>query len=285
MIVIFSPRDDPNAQAVRSALDREGAACTVIDTSLLFASGSLGFVQNGDPPHWQLRATLDADALRDSDVSAVWLRHCVEPVVPEGVDPDEEQFVKAELQGCFESLLRSFARDALWVNSYESTRSAVCLASQQRAAQAAGLKIPPTLYSNDPQTIRRFLRSHGEVVRVSARPPYEISPGTERGQMRPGIFQAVVSPAAERTVVAMGQRLFALEGERQIELARGEGDAIHRFLQNMNILFGVMRFAVSSDEIPYFLTLQEQADLLQLEQQSGYPLLDAIGALLQQRTP
>jgi hypothetical protein len=57
-------------------------------------------------------------------------------------------------------LRRCLAPDAYWVNDIEARERALLKSPQLTAAKSCGLAIPETLFSNDPDDIRRFYASH-----------------------------------------------------------------------------------------------------------------------------
>jgi hypothetical protein len=57
--------------------------------------------------------------------------------------------------------LSIFAPQSAWINPLEVRQKANCKPVQLLAARKAGFVIPDTLFSNDPDEIRRFYREHG----------------------------------------------------------------------------------------------------------------------------
>ena len=174
---------------------------------------------------------------------------------------------------------------------------------QLREAVRAGLSVPPTLMSNDPARIRRFLEEHrGRAIykpfypaqwdnedRVAVLLTSEVEaedlPGDETLRLTPGIFQAKVDKAHELRVTVMGAHVTAarilsqeVEGARLDWRAAGaqirvEPDrlpeeverACLRVLGNLGIVFGAFDFIVTPDGGHVFLEVNPAGQFLWVE--------------------
>jgi hypothetical protein len=97
------------------------------------------------------------------DWSTVWFRRSGLPMRPPGM-PDADWIVATrECDYHIRNLRRLLAPEAYWVNDIAAREVVLLKMPQLVAAAACGFAIPETLYSNDPDEIRRFWAAHREV--------------------------------------------------------------------------------------------------------------------------
>ena len=161
-ILILGFPQDIHLHAVRWALDQVGADHHVVYTpdlpQLLRASIRMA---PGAPPTASFRdgttfAVRPAATIRSGFAAAAW--RCGRPAcsMPTGPLPTRE------CDHHIRTLRRYLAPDAYWVNDIEARERALLKSPQLVAATACGLAIPETLFSNDPDDIRRFYAAHRE---------------------------------------------------------------------------------------------------------------------------
>jgi hypothetical protein len=172
---------------------------------------------------WEMRGAGLAETHPPFDV--VWLRRPTSPVFPNDIHPADLPVARRETRDFLAGLVHLAAPDAFWVNPLASRPRSELKAVQLREAARAGLAVPPTLMSNDPERIRRFL---GELPGGAIYKPFnpvqwesdeevavlwtnEITaddlPEDDILRLTPGIFQAKVEKAHELRVTVMGRHV------------------------------------------------------------------------------
>jgi len=170
-------------------------------------------------------------SLCDQSFDVVWLRRPMPPVLPSTLHPDDIRMASVENLFFYRSLLYTLAEKATWINSYEAHLRARNKLVQLREARSAGLAIPPTLMSNDPEQIEAFIKVNlprrtiykpfqpawwetdnggvafleTTVVNADSLP----SPGVLR--LTPGIFQTYIEKAFEIRATFFGAHVVALK--------------------------------------------------------------------------
>src|SRR5262249_59401847 len=96
-----------------------------------------------------------SDRLDICDVSSVWVRHTDPGAnLPFDLDPSHREAARAESDSTVFSLIECL--DVYQLDPPESLRRAPHQPRQLQLARAAGLEIPRTLITNDPQAVRLF---------------------------------------------------------------------------------------------------------------------------------
>jgi glutathione synthase/RimK-type ligase-like ATP-grasp enzyme len=95
-----------------------------------------------------------------SVIDVVWLRRPRWPVLPEAINPNDQSVADKENRHFVQSFFHAAWHSAYWVNSLLGKRRSGSKMLQLQEAKKHGLIIPDTLFSNDPDEIRRFLRFH-----------------------------------------------------------------------------------------------------------------------------
>jgi hypothetical protein len=172
---------------------------------------------------WEIRGA-GLEAARPP-FDAVWLRRPTSSVFPQDIHPADLPVARREARDFLSGLVHLAAPDAFWVNPLASRPRSELKAVQLQEAVRSGLAIPPTLMSNDPERIRRFL---GELPGGAIYKPFnpvqwetdervavlwtsQITAGDlpqdEILRLTPGIFQAKVDKAHELRVTVMGHHV------------------------------------------------------------------------------
>jgi hypothetical protein len=319
-ILILTEPDDVHAHAVALSLRQRGVGALLWYTtdfpqrtteSLLFEGGGLRQVQlSGVGKH----------DLASYGISRVWRRRPALVLDPSLLHPADRQFAESECAIFRHSLFSTILSEAFWVNPPDAALRAGRKPIQHRAASEVGLSTPDTLYSNDPEKVRAFIRRQGgQVVYKTFRPfswrndetswmPYtsilteDLLVSDALLQATPGIFQALVPKAYELRVTVIGRRPFAAKvlsqetiagkldwrkayGELRIEpcgLPRGIAEGCNRLMEQLGLVFGCFDFIVTPDQKCVFLEVNEMGQFLFVEFFTGLPLLDAFSEFLSQ---
>jgi hypothetical protein len=295
--------NDVHAKAVRRALAHKGHEAvllyggdvpTRLHTSIeLDEESGLSWKLSGSAPE-----------LTDKQFDVVWYRRPTAPMFPESMSPGERDVASRE----WEALTRGFwglvAPQAFWVNPLEGRARAFSKPIQLSAAIDVGLRIPPTLFSNAPEDIKKFIaRYPGEAIYKGFRPAvWEMEGGLSRLlttsveiedlpddsalMLCPGIFQKRMEKDYEVRATFMGDycvaaKLLSQEHEdtkldwrtvpdrvRNIPYELPKEIALRcRLLMNkLGIVFGCFDFIVTPNGDYVFLEVNEMGQFLWLEE-------------------
>jgi glutathione synthase/RimK-type ligase-like ATP-grasp enzyme len=158
-ILIFGFPQDIHLHAVRWALNQVGAGHQVVYTPDLpqLLRGSI-LMAPGMATTASFRNGITAGAT--GAYHAVWFRRSGLAMRPAGMLDADWMVAERECDHHIRTLRRYLAPDAYWVNDIEARERALLKAPQLAAAMSCGLAIPETLFSNDPDDIRRFYATH-----------------------------------------------------------------------------------------------------------------------------
>jgi glutathione synthase/RimK-type ligase-like ATP-grasp enzyme len=242
---------------------------------------------------------------------------------PSRLHPADVEFANLGLRAFRESLFHMLSPEAFWVNPREAATISGLKIYQHHVARAVGLATPDSLYTNDPEQIRAFIRRHGG--RIAYKPLKSLSWRTEKSyympftsmiteeqlvadellKLTPGIYQAVVPKAYELRVTVMGHHVFPVRIHSQ-QTQRGQDDwrKAHgelkmdevvlpepvralclRLMERLKLVFGAFDFIVTPEGEHVFLEVNQMGQFLFLENEVEVPLLDAFCELLSQARP
>lgn len=158
-VLLLSHRQEPFCtERVASALRQRGACPLRIDTDDFPAALSLSAALDSIGEN-----SLLLDGQRFA-VRAVWLWRLWPARLDARLDARTVESAQREsaatMRGLFDLLI-----DVPWIDAFDVNRAAENKTRQLRLAQVAGLAIPPTLITSDPQQARRFFAAHdGNVI-------------------------------------------------------------------------------------------------------------------------
>jgi len=158
-LVILGTRADPHVERVARELERRGAASVVVldylrDTRFALEQDSAG------------RGAFHVNGTRLPDAYVVWDRMKILPGTELYVpgDDDAARGYAAQEWRAFYRLLCGLGAQV--VNSLAS-RACMIKPYQQAIAASVGFRVPPTLISNDKQSVQVFHREHERVIMKS----------------------------------------------------------------------------------------------------------------------
>lgn len=319
-VLIPTVASDLHAAAVILALRRKGHRATPVFGCDLPTRQVVSLRLSGMAPP-AVSIADDTGVLTVADVDTVWLRRPAPPVLPDDMHPGDRQIAARELESFARATWSLLAPDAFWVSPLDAQRRAAHKPLQLREAVAAGLRIPPTLVSNDPIAIRALVAGAGPVVYKPFRPAayaegagvalaytsvitVDDLPDDDTLRLCPGIFQPLLAKRHELRVTCIGDHLIAARLDSQGAEAtrvdwRGAGGrvplepeelpgplahACRRLMRRLGLVSGCIDLVVTPDGHAVFLEVNEQGQWLWLEE--GAPslhLLDRFAELLAQR--
>ena len=203
---------------------------------------------------------------------------------------------------------------AIWINSPSSVHRAEYKPRQLAHATAAGLAVPPTLITHDPQAVADFAACQPEGIITKTL--YARMPRTEDGRLSGVIYTSDVPPdryrdptiattahlfqaklvgKADLRVTVVGDTVFATEiknpGEldwrrnhdnityRPYELPDAIVVGVHRLMRSLGLFFGALDF-VLTDRGHQFIEINPNGQWGWIEHQTGQPISRALAAAL-----
>lgn len=304
-IGILSYAGDPHGHVVKNKIeDQHGVWCCLIPSDELARLGKLTWSSRIGAP--ALLPTLDGSTVDVTTLDALWYRRTTgKQPLPEGVDPEYEVHINASIDRVLEGMLANEFQGR-WVSHPVATRLAENKLVNLRAAQRAGLRIPATLVSQDPELIRSFCAAHpGAIIKPVATPrgvPFtrtavvsqELLDHAEVLAIAPSIYQECIPGERHLRISVFGERCDAALIETQdldwrpnlnVPIQRhpldGElEDRLRATLRELGLVMGVFDVKLAEHDEPVFLEVNSQGQFLFIEGICGIPLADHFAAFL-----
>jgi len=225
-----------------------------------------------------------------------------------------DNYVKAQTTATVAALCSNL--DTFWVSHPFGLRRGEVKALQLAEASKAGLKIPHTLISNDPEMTSTFVDALGE-TECAIKPLLAVGVTDEQGGFRlpltktlprghslesvalaPTMFQPYVEKAFELRCVVIGDRIFSAKMDSQanessrIDWRGGDPDheifelpaeveaSLLRLMKRFELNFASLDMIVTPEGEYVFLELNPNGQWLWLELELGLPLVASMADLL-----
>lgn len=319
VLLLTHAADHTTVDWVADALRRRGAQPLRVDTDRFPLDWQLGLQLEGGEPGGFLRLQGQTHALEA--VQAVWLRQLQPPALGDAVD---ERFRASCVRECGHVLRALWDRleGARWVNGLPQAERAAAKLRQLRLAREAGLRVPDTLCSNDPEAVRAFhaRQARGVVMKMQT----VLAPGMSGGSgnlyttvieaadlqddrglaLCPPLFQERIPKAEELRVIAIDDRLFC--GAIRPQAGAGRVDdwrpqaglawmpaqlpetVARRFLalmRRLGLRQGAADFIHTPDDDWVFLEVNACGEWGMLQRDLGLPIADALAEALLSDVP
>ena len=308
VLLLTHRRDEFVPDRVYAALQHRGARPLRVDTDL-FPGTSLFSLRRG-PDAGFLK--IGGDRFDLEDVAAVWWRR-IWPQKPADLEENVAMVCLLESEAMLEGLFTGIA-GLHHVNHPAADRAAAGKLMQLGLAQRVGLAVPPTLVSNDPEEIRRFVEEYPRsvtklltvnAVRGSRAYTQRIQAADledlEGLSLSPMLLQAEIPKQIELRVAVVGKQCFT--GGIRAAVGSGPVDWRHPQAQGgdwepwsldpkivvqltalvgeLGLVYGGVDLIVQPDGQVVFLEVNSFGEWGMLEQSLGLPVADALaGALL-----
>jgi glutathione synthase/RimK-type ligase-like ATP-grasp enzyme len=222
-ILIITHRNDapPFIERVAEEIRSRGAEPVIFYASDFPVKATISFAQNADVE----TVSFNGHAIGRGD--AIWARRYHQPVgLPEGMHKEHKRMALGETERFFQAMLA--ASPAFKMDPYARVRGADHKPMQQRIFREAGIGVPRTLGTNDPEAARVFLASctQGAIVKMLSPEVLRKEDGTQQVMMTttvgpetinrleqlrlcPMYFQERVPKAYELRVTVFGTKIFA----------------------------------------------------------------------------
>jgi glutathione synthase/RimK-type ligase-like ATP-grasp enzyme len=320
-ILIITELGDVHAYAVARALDYYGADVTLWHTGDFptFAGETIQF-EEGER---SIRVRNPAFVLDNFSFDTVWQRRPSYVLDESRLHPADRRFADSECCLFRRSILNLVSPGAFWVNPSDAAVRAERKPLQHQVAHEVGFLTPATIYTNDPEEIRAFLKRRGGLVAYKPLRGTSWNDGetlwgsytsliTESTlveddllRVTPGIYQEVIDKDYELRITVLGDHVLGakiysqetqagrLDWRRSYDDLRIEAcevpseiaDLCRRTLRRLNLVFGCFDVAVTPQGEHIFLEVNQMGQFLFIERYAGVPLLDAFSAFLIQARP
>jgi glutathione synthase/RimK-type ligase-like ATP-grasp enzyme len=312
ILLVSHDRDDHLAPVV-AELDRIGSGWVVVDTSRIPATMAMSAAHSSEGDRWRLR--LDDGAWLDlADCRSGWWRRALPPGHDARIsDPAQAAWAANE---AFEAM--SGFWDALpitWVSPPRAIETSMMKTWQLPAARSAGLEVPETLVTSDPDEARAFIDRVGlghvickafsatienwRETRLVGEAEYAL---LDQVSVAPVIFQQFVPAEVDLRITVVGEELFAAEVHSQeldypldfrLFLETGPGvrmsptvvpneveEGLLRLLKSVGLRYGAIDMRRTPDGRHVFLEVNPAGQWRFVEEVTGQPITEAMARLL-----
>ncbi|MEV5704442.1 ATP-grasp ribosomal peptide maturase [Actinoallomurus sp. NPDC052274] len=277
LVLVLTALEDVTADMVISALNERGIPVARVDPGDIGEGLMFGARLDAEIPSWRGRLRTPSRQVELEEVAAVYYRRPTPYAFRFADLPSQlRDFASAEARHGLGGILNNL--DAVYVNHPAMvTRADFKPAQLQRFAEL-GLRIPPTLVTNDAAQARAFAAEHGAIVYKTFRglPPAQdgragaiwtqrVDPRTfdDSLAVTAHLFQAQVPKAGDVRVTVVGQRVFSQQittPDGALDWRRGDwadlvhtpvtvpgaiASALQRYLTSFGLVFGCFDFALT----------------------------------------
>lgn len=308
-VLVLTGRDDLTADAVIDELTRRKASVVRYDTSDFPQVSRVAAALGTQGWEGQLTAVRSIDL---ETISAVWWRRPAEFNVP--IDwPDEAQaFAVSEARVGVLGVLGSLP--VRWINHPANDSAANYKPVQLAVAARAGLDVPRTIITSDPDHAREFIGADeaiykglsGGVLTAERRHRYLPTTVLRAAEIDPSLtgtahlFQERVPKRCEVRLTVIGQRMFPVAIHAgsaaakldwrtdypsltygPIELPVHVEKGVRLLMDELGLYFGALDFAVTPDGRWVFFEVNPNGQWHWLAAKTGVPMVEAMADALQ----
>ncbi|MGV9271837.1 ATP-grasp ribosomal peptide maturase [Streptomyces griseosporeus] len=279
-VLVVTALDDVTADWVIAALNRRGIPVVRVDPADVGEELTFGFRIGAETRRWGGHLHTPSRQVELSEVAAVYYRRPTPYQRRFNHLPQQQRdFASAEARHGLGGVLNSLD-DVLYVNHPWAVAHAEFKPAQLRRFAELGLKVAPTLVTNDADTAREFAQEQSHVVYKAFRGlprSHDGSAGaiwTQRADPRSfdgsiavtaHLFQAEIPKTVDVRVTMVGPHIFAQQvatPERALDWRRGDWDelihtpitvpatveaALRNYLTSFGLVFGCFDLALTGD--------------------------------------
>ncbi len=167
-LFIYSQLTDAHAIAVKAALESIGVKVTRFVSDQFPANAEISTLLSPELGKTDFYLPINNSILQpNQSIDVVWNRR---PALPKtsnlDIHKDDISVVERECKEFWNSFVVSSFPNASWINTWESSKKARSKLLQLATAKECGFKIPKTLFSNNPEDIKRFLTLNSESTKT-----------------------------------------------------------------------------------------------------------------------
>lgn len=308
MILILSHPGDDHAKGVLSELVRRRHPTTLIDSSQFPVRASLNqaFSASGVCVEY----VTVGHRLDLGECHVAWWRRPLPHMLHDELDPEVTSFAYTECHEAFAGALALLK--ATWVNPPHFDERAHHKPLQLASAVRAGLTVPRTLITNDPNEARRFIADVGPAYTI-----YKTFLATEEHwretrvlrdeeiqllesvRFAPVIFQEYIAADADIRVTVVGNEMFATAVRSDphgysvdyridmtaatfapTELPDDVKNMLHNLMQSLGIVYGAVDLRRTAEGCYVFLEVNPAGEWRFVEERTAQPITAAMADLL-----
>jgi hypothetical protein len=310
--LLITEQFEPTADLLVAELRRRDTPCVRWNLDRFPIGSTLSFRASGDG--FAAEIVTDGRRVSISSVASIWCRGFRPSGLPKHLNQADRKFAQTETQRAIDALLT--ITSALWINHPHCVGRANSKPAQLFMAIELGLKVPPTLISNDPQEVRTFVSASGAdfVYKAHSQAP-TLDPGkalftgliteTELAnidliQVSPGIFQKYIQKRYEVRVTVIGSQIFSGRINSQahtdtkidwryrpfdidkdpIRLPLEIEEKIVAMMKAFGLVYGAFDFIVTPDGDYVFLEVNPSGQYMWVEAATGMPITAALADAL-----
>ncbi|MYW11492.1 ATP-grasp ribosomal peptide maturase [Streptomyces sp. SID2563] len=317
-VLVVAERLDAAADMVVDQLNQRSVAVMRFDSADFPQHVSLTAGHRPTAAGWEGVLSDGHRSVRLQDVRAVYYRRPGRPRIADTVPEPYATWAQNQADAAMLNLLS--ALPVRWINNPHHDRIAAHKPQQLVAAARAGLRVPRSLITNDPDEARAFARTVGGPLICKPVLGGRLNTGGERQLMvathrvdptrfddsvrlTAQCFQEDIPKKYEVRLVAVDGNMFAGTIVGASEKARTDwrtdyenleygttevpdsvGDAVRRFMASYGIVFGSFDFAVTSDDTWVFFENNPAGTWSWVENRTGLPIAAAHADYLQGNT-
>jgi hypothetical protein len=308
-VLVISHTHDIHAIEVLGHLARRGADAVLFDTGRLPRETQLTIAH--DPLHgWSGSTRFDGRTLDMAAIRAVWWRRPQPFMVhAELGGPADQGFAIAETHAAVSGLWSLL--DAHWINEPDADDRAARKPWQLKQARAAGLRVPRTCMTNDPDAARAFVAAEpGRVIYKAFSATEQLwretrvlrddeAVGLDAVRYAPVIFQEYIAGTADLRVTIVGDQVFAAAitggtGAYEYDFRVAMGDvtivaydlpvdverSLLALMASLGLVYGAIDLRLTPDGDHVFLEINPAGQWLFVEHATGQPIGAAIADVL-----
>jgi hypothetical protein len=297
-VIVLAQEDDNHTAPLKWALEKAGYR-VVCWGGLSWTGQGQASVLFGE----NTQVKLGEHSVDPGDV--VWIRRPEPPQPNPKTSESDKKFASLEYRSLYHSLVYLLESLPVWcINKYSAARTMVQKSVQLQLARKCGLKIPATLMSNSPQTVKEFFDRGGRTIckgftphvwqkdgfhSVAITETFELAsdqlPADEILTYAPAIYQERVPKEYDIRMVLMGSRIYSYALHNTMKALDWRQDAgfghvtveevptppevkngVLAFAREAGLCFGSLDFGVDAQGQWWFLEINEQGQFLWLEQ-------------------
>lgn len=311
--LLITERFEPTADLLIAELRRRKVPCVRWNLDQFPCASTLTY--RASSGHFGAELLTDGRSLDLSVVGSLWCRGFRASGLPVGMPDSDEIFAQLEAQRALDALLTTTSK-ALWINHPQCHARANSKPAQLCVARKVGFNIPPTIITNDPEEIRRFVgETDGRIVYKAMSQSLDLDSGralftgllgepdlanVDLIRASPGIFQQFVPKAYEVRATVVGSRVFTGKIDSQasietqvdwrhkpfdieespIELPPAIRGKIHALMQAFGLAYGAFDFIVTPEGDYVFLEVNPAGQYMWVEARTGLPITAALADIL-----
>ncbi|MGI9001791.1 MAG: ATP-grasp ribosomal peptide maturase [Pseudonocardia sp.] len=314
-VLVMTDRYDPTADLVVEELNRRDAPVFRFDTSEFPTALTVSAELTGK--QWRGRARTARRSLDLDDISGVYYRRPTAFAFPDGMSVEERRWANVQARLGFGGLLASLEP---WLNHPHRIGYAEYKPVQLRTAVAAGLLVPRTLVTNEPDTARAFVSEVGEAICkpfsgttavTDTEGPHQVfatrvtpeQAGDPSVAHSMHLFQQWVPKDYEVRLTVVDDQFFAARIDARTAAATVDWRAdyhaldytavttpkfvrtrVTELLRRLGLRFGAMDFVVAPDGEWWFLECNPNGQWAWIETETVMPIAAALADALEGRT-